>query len=183
MTIQQALWETAVDQYGYVTTRDAQALGIPVVELAKLSHRGQLTRVAHGTYRFDRLPPTDRDEYALAVLWPGVEGAALAHDTALAVYELCDINPSKIHVVVPKGKRIRRSGGSKYVIHHEDLTEGQLGWWEGIRTVTPLIAIAQGIRSGVPAELIEQAIKAAEARGFIRTGDRIRFANELKDRR
>lgn len=183
MTIQQTLWDTAVEQYGYVTARDARALGIPLVELAKLSHRGQLTRVAHGTYRFDRLPPTERDEYALAVLWPSVEGAALAQDTALAVYELCDINPNKIHVVVPKGKRIRRSGGSKYEIHHEDLTETQLGWWEGIRTVTPLVAIAQGIRGGVPAHLIDQAIKTAEARGLIREADRIHLSSELKDRR
>jgi predicted transcriptional regulator of viral defense system len=183
VTIQKLLWETAVDQYGYVTTQDAHALGISVVELAKLAHRGQLTRVAHGAYRFDRLPPTDRDEYALAVLWTGVQGAALAHDTALAVYGLCDINPRKIHVVVPVKNRIRRTGGSKYVIHHEDLIEDQLGWWAGIRTVMPAVAIAQGIRSGVPAQLIDQAIKTAEARGFIRKADRIRFGDALKARR
>ena len=176
MTIQDALWETAVDQYGYVTTNDAHNLGIPVVELAKLAHRGQLTRVVHGTYRFDRLPVTDRDDYMLALLWTGNKRAALGHDTALAVYDLCDINPNKIHVTVPKNARIRRAGGAAYVLHHEDLHDSDFGWWEGIRAVKPAVAIEQGISSGVPAHLIEQALATARAHGYIAKPDQARLS-------
>ena len=62
-------------------------------ELARLQRRGKLERVEHGVYRFPELPETARDEYMLATLWPNVTETALSHDTALTVYELCDINP------------------------------------------------------------------------------------------
>ena len=53
----------------------------------------------------------------VGVLWTGNPDAALSHETALAVHDLCDINPSAIHVFVPKGARIRRSRGESYVLH------------------------------------------------------------------
>lgn len=135
MSVQDRLWDIAIEQYGYVTTRDAKTIGAGAIDLTKLAHRGQLARVAHGVYRFDQLPVTARDEFMLAVLWTGSPQAALSHDTALAAYDLCDINPNKIHLIVPKESRIRRHGGDDYVLHRDDLATDQIGWWEGIRTV------------------------------------------------
>ncbi len=131
-TIRERLWDVVVDQYGYVTTEDANALGIPVVELGKLHHRGRLARVAHGIYRFDEFPTSARDPYMLAVLWAGRRGV-LSHDTALEVYELCDVNPARIHLTVPPGYRPRRQGGDGYVVHHEALTDAERGWWKRSR--------------------------------------------------
>src|SRR2546430_10207 len=61
--IQAKLWEIALDQHGFVTSRDARALGINVVELGKLSHRHQLEHVGYGIYRFPQLPATPLDAY------------------------------------------------------------------------------------------------------------------------
>lgn len=161
------LWDIALDQYGYVTERDARNLGAAPGELARLARRDKLERVGHGIYRFQELPTTERDEYMLAVLWANAPGAALSHDTALAVYELCDINPNRIHVTVPRGHRVSKRGGETYILHRAPLTESDLSWWQGIRTVTEKTAIQQGIDTGVPVHLLRVAIDTARERGRI----------------
>lgn len=100
------------------------------------------------------------------MLWAGTEQTCLSHDTALAAYEACDINPDEIHLTVPTARRIRRRGGELYALHHQDLTTEQVGWWQGIATVTLPTAIAQCIDSGVPTYLLRQALEHGG-----RTGD------------
>lgn len=92
--------ERALDQYGYVTTRDAAALGIPPVELRKLAERGGLTHVARGVFRFDDLPHTGREPFMKAVLRVG-DGAFLTSDAVLALHDLGLVNPRRIRVGTP----------------------------------------------------------------------------------
>lgn len=167
MTNQEVLWGLAVEQDGFVTTLDARDAGIPAVELAKLAHRKKLRRVAQGVYRFDRWPAGRGEHYRFAVLWTGQRDAVLSHDTALDLLDLCDINPSHIHLTVPKQVRIRRAAQLEILLHHEDLVAGDLTWWEGIRCVTEFTAITQGIETGVPVNLLRQAIETARSRGGI----------------
>lgn len=167
MTLRKRLWDVAVDQYGFVTTADAHALDVDAEELARLHRRGKLERAGHGIYRFTEFPITARDEYMLATLWPGVPEAALSHDTALAVYELCDINPDRIHLTISVGRRVRRAGGEGYVVHRQNLNDRHLGWWQGIRAVTEHTAIEQGIASGVPVHLLADSIASSRRRGRI----------------
>ena len=42
-----------------------------------------------------------------AVLWTGRRGA-LSHETALDLFELSDVNPSAIHLTVPRAFRTRK---------------------------------------------------------------------------
>ncbi|GAA5150066.1 hypothetical protein GCM10025768_14240 [Microbacterium pseudoresistens] len=165
--LRKELWDVALDQYGYVTERDARNLGAAPGELARLARRDKLDRVGHGIYRFPELPATERDEYMLAVLWANTPGAALSHDTALAVYELCDINPDRIHVTVLKGHRVNKRGGDAYILHRAPLAESDFSWWQGIRTVTEKTAIQQGIDTGVPVHLLRVATDTARERGRI----------------
>src|SRR3954453_23922862 len=67
-TYRRRLRERAVDQYGYITTRDAKELGIPPGELRKLRQRGGLEHIGHGIYRFEDIPRADRDQLMEAVL-------------------------------------------------------------------------------------------------------------------
>lgn len=176
------LWEIAVDQHGYVTVDQAADVGVTYPAVKQLAWRGRLQRAARGVYRVPEAPATQHDLAALAVLWTGAPEACLSHDTALAAYELGDINPSRYHVTVARDRRIRRAGGDGYVIHHEDLRPEQIAWWEGIRTVTPLTAIEQGIESGVPTYLLRQAITTAHKAGLIRDADRRRLTAHLTRR-
>ena len=91
-TYRRRLHDQALEQYGYVTTRDAAEVAVPAVELRKLAQRGGLERVAYGLYRFEDIPRTGRDEFMEAVLRVGPE-AYLSHDAVLALHDLGLANP------------------------------------------------------------------------------------------
>jgi len=176
------LWEAATTQHGFVTTTQAQDLGISPMALQMLVQRGTVDRAARGVYRFPQYPVSQYDGLALAVLWTGVAEACLSHETALDAYEISDINPNVVHVTVAKRRRLRRAGGEGYVVHYEDLEPGQVGWWQEIRTVTVATAIDQCIAYGTPTYLLRQAIDNGHARGYLRTDERDVLARALDER-
>jgi predicted transcriptional regulator of viral defense system len=167
-TARTRLFEIAVDHYGFVTTEDAADLGIATGELSKLAARGRLRHVAYGIYRFPEMPESAQDPYMLATLWAGPH-AVLSHDTTLALYGLCDVNPLKIHVAVPPGYRNRRKNGGAYVLHNEYIDPADIGWWEAIPAVRPAVAIRQAAEGAVPVYLARQAIDNGLDRGILRT--------------
>lgn len=179
------LREVALDQHGFVTTAQALGEGVSNAELSTMVARGRIERVAHGVYRVSQVPETEYDQYQLAVLWTGASEACLSHDTALEAWGISDINPSRIHVAVPRHRRLRRARGERYVIHYEDLAPDQLTWWQGIRIVTVPTAIAQGIATGVPTYLIRQALDRAGRTSVLSVpdGDRLTAELEVRDAR
>lgn len=98
--------ELALDQYGYVTTRDATEAGVPAVELPKLAARGGLQSIAYGLYRVPDIPPTRYDQFAEALLRVG-EGAYLHGESVLALLGLGDLNPRRIKVATSRRARPR----------------------------------------------------------------------------
>ncbi|MGO1183463.1 MAG: type IV toxin-antitoxin system AbiEi family antitoxin domain-containing protein [Micrococcaceae bacterium] len=96
--------EIALNQYGYVTTKDAADAGVPSVELPKLAARGGLKHIAYGLYRVPDVPPTPHDQLAEALLRVG-EGAYLYGESVLALFSLADVNPRQIKVAIPRRAR------------------------------------------------------------------------------
>lgn len=162
------LFEHAIGQYGYVTASDARGLGVDHQRLVEMERRGILERVARGLYRFKAIPYGDRDQLMEAVLWPRRVRGALSHDTALDLYELCDINPAKIHITVPRGYRVNREIPPTYALHPRDLEGGDRRTVEGLSVVTPRRAILDAIETHVDPKLVEQAIDSAKRRGLSR---------------
>ena len=95
MTYLRRLLDAAGVQRGYVTPQNARDLGVPPVELPKLAARGALEHRSYGLYRVAGYPYQRNDEYVEAVLWAG--GGHISHDSALAVWELADVNPRRIN--------------------------------------------------------------------------------------
>ncbi|TQJ49271.1 type IV toxin-antitoxin system AbiEi family antitoxin domain-containing protein [Phycicoccus sp. SLBN-51] len=182
MTARSALWEIAVDQYGFFTSKDAADLGIARTTIQQLVYRGGLDRVAHGVYRFREMPVSEYDDYMLAVLWTGAPEACLSHETALALYDVCDINPTRVHLTLPRGRRVRRSGGDGYALHYEDLPPDQVGWLHQIRATKPAPTVAQCIESGVPAYLIRQAVENGRRRGLLLEPEARQLVEQLEGR-
>lgn len=180
--VRDELWDLASAQHGFVTARQATDIGISKHALQMLVHRGTLERVAHGVYRFPRYPVGEYDHLMLAVLWTRAPEAALSHETALDAYGISDVNPNRIHVTIGRQRRLRRAGGDDYVIHHEDLTPAQIGWWQEIPTVTPATAIGQCLASGTPTYLLRQAIERGHAQGYLNTVERDALAEALEAR-
>ncbi|MBW2700756.1 MAG: type IV toxin-antitoxin system AbiEi family antitoxin domain-containing protein [Deltaproteobacteria bacterium] len=175
-------FELAIDQYGFVTVADMRKLGEDPTILRMWLKRGKVERAGYGIYRFRQVPPTPLDPYMLATLWPEAKGV-ISHHSALELHGLCDINPAVIHLTIPPQYRLRRRGGEFYEVHHEHLAADQVAWHEGIRIVTALESIRQGLASGVPTHLLEQAINTCKKTGLIQAKDLKRLKAQLADKR
>jgi len=158
----------AQQQYGYLTPEDARELEVDPTQLRLMAARHTLEHVGRGLYRMPTVPVTQLDAYMEAILWTGRRGV-LSHETALDLYELCDVNPSAIHLTVPSGFRTRMDVPGVYRLHRFDLNPAEVGWHEGIPIVTPERAIFGGIEQALGWQLIDQAIETARARGLITT--------------
>lgn len=161
-----ALLNYAQQQYGYLTPDDARGLGIDPTQLRLMAARHTLEHLGHGLYRMPVVPVTQLDPYMEAVLWTGRRGV-LSHETALDLLELCDVNPSAIHLTVPNGFRSRKAVPEIYRLHRFKLNPAEIGWHEGIPIVTSERAILGGIEHALGWQLIDQAITTARARGLI----------------
>lgn len=176
------LREIALDQHGLVTTAQAIDDGVSHAELSTMVRRRRLDRAAHGVYRVPQVPATEFDQYGLAVLWTGAPEACLSHATALDCWDITDMNPDRIHMTVARRRRIRRAGGERYLIHHEDLEPEQITWWEGVPIVTAPTAIAQCISTGVPTYLIRQALERSGGTTLLTHRERSELSSQLEQR-
>ena len=160
----------------------AGAEGIPRVELVKLAARGRIERAARGVYKIPQVPATRYDNWALAVAWTGAPEACLSHETALAAWEISDINPNEIHICVGKKRRLRRAGGERYVIHHRDLAPEQRVWFEQMPITDVPTTIGHCIDWGVPTYLIKQALERAGRTSLLLAQEKERLAQKLEAR-
>ena len=164
------LLERALDQHGLLTPDDARAIGANDAALRLMVHRGTLERIGFGIYRVPQLAGDRLEQYQEALLRVRSEGA-LTHDTALDLHDLCDINPVKVHVTVPPGRRLRRSLPEWLVVHRGQLDERDLTWFEGLRIATPARAILDGIATHIGDRFVDQAVETGRARGLLGTTD------------
>ena len=88
-------------QHGYVTTRDARDLDIDPAQLRLMAARGRLERAGRGVYRVPILPLSEHDDLAAALAWSLGRGV-VSHESALVLHGLSDVNPSRIHLTVPR---------------------------------------------------------------------------------
>lgn len=160
------LLELAQDQHGYLRAEDVRHAGFDPKRLVDYERRGIAERVAYGVYRMRGIPPDELDEYMRATLWPMGAGV-LSHETALDLYELCDVNPAHIDVTVPHGYRTHRPLPTPYRLHRRDLAKWETARLRGLPIVTPLRAILDAVETRVRGELIEQAIQTAEQQSLI----------------
>ncbi|CAN3700602.1 hypothetical protein MMX123_00590 [Microbacterium sp. MM2322] len=172
-TYRDIVHEIAVDNYGYVTTRQAESAGVPRIELVKLATRNRFTHIAYGLYRDETIPHTPLDEYAEAALRAG-EGAFLRGETVLALLGLADVNPRNITLATPK--RTRRT-----VPAHIELTPAPAGAkptvYEGI-AAQPVVDALLECRGRVQTGRLLEAAAQARAEGYLTMAEmsRVRVA-------
>lgn len=173
-TYRRRLYERALDQYGYITTKDAEELGVPPVELRKLHQRGGLEHVGHGLYRFEDIPRTARDQFMEAVLHAGPD-AVLAGDAVLALHELALVNPRRIRVATPH--RVRRRVPP--FLEVEQRMPAERTEFEGIPTMTVAQALRECRGHIMTARLVEAAREAART-GLLTKRDADKVVGELE---
>lgn len=94
----------------------------------------------------------------------------MSHDSALLVHELCDINPTLVHLTIPPSCRISRRGADAYAIHRALLEPKEITELDGV-VLTTIRRTLTDAAPTVPAYLVVQAIDTAMARGAIREAD------------
>lgn len=167
-----ALLDLAEAQNGLVTRQQAiDELDIDPTAFDAFVARGRLERVARGIYRYPRLPGIEYEPYQVALLRTGDPDAALSHETALAIHDISDVNPSRYHVTVPRLRRIRRSDNDRHIVHVQRLTPRQVTWWQKMLVVTPATAIEQCLAYGTPTYLLRQALERGARTGAVQRDD------------
>jgi len=127
------------------------------------------------------VPFDDQTELTEAVLWAKGRGL-IAGESGLLLWDLTDVNPRKIHIVVPPGYGPRRAGGELYEIHHVLVEAANRDEVHGLPVVSVAFAIRQPIDWGVAGDMIEQTVRRAQAREHIRTQTAARLLVRLYDR-
>ncbi|MEN8235676.1 MAG: type IV toxin-antitoxin system AbiEi family antitoxin domain-containing protein [Actinomycetota bacterium] len=179
MTTMDRILMIAGDQRGYITVRQATEAGIPAVELRKLRQRGRLEHPAHGLYRIAAFPRRPDDGLMQAALWADGRGV-ISHESALALWDLADVNPKKIHVTVPPPYRPRKRGGENYTVWARDIDPRDIDYVDGIPTVTPELAIVESAEHGLQHRFFEQAILTARNRGLFGRETEARIRRRLQ---
>lgn len=169
--------ELAADNYGYITTDEAEVANVDPHRLLEMARRGQIERRGTALYRVPLIPPTPLDSYREATLWPRGARAVISHETALDLYGLGDVNPAKIHITVPRTHRPRRQVPGQYRLHREDLSDGDVALYEGIPIVTAAKAVLQSRLLG--SALLGPAVEEGRRRGLISLAESEQLWSEI----
>ena len=166
------LYETAESQQGYFTAKQAKECGFS--ESAQHYHVqvGNWVREHRGIYRLARFPQTDESHLVLWSLWSRDRQerrqGVYSHETALAIHDLSDVMPSKLHLTVPRRFRRNSEVPPVLVLHYADLPQSDIERRAGFRVTRPLRTIVDLAHTGdIPRDLLSQALREALSRGMI----------------
>jgi predicted transcriptional regulator of viral defense system len=167
--------ERAAEHHGYVTTQDARALGIDPTQLRLMAARGRLERAGRGVYRVPMLPRGEHDDLAAAVAWSMGRGV-VSYESALVLHGLADVNPSRVHLTVPRDNHPRASGGEFYRTHRRELSASDVTLVDALPVTTVARTIRDCQAAGTDPYQLRSAIDRAEATGTLRR----KVAGELR---
>jgi predicted transcriptional regulator of viral defense system len=152
----------ALGQGGYFDRRDAGDHGITDSLLSYHTRTGRFERLLPGVYRLRAAPISAYDEYLLAWVWTNYRGA-ISYESALALYGLGDVLPTRVHVTVP---RPFHRTSAPFRVHLAPLPEDQVRMYQGVRVTTPARAIVDAAASGTDPTQIHKVVRDALTRGL-----------------
>lgn len=156
------LYQIAEEQVGYFSLSQARELNLQRNQIYREVRRKKFERAAWGVYRFAQFPPSRFEEVHVAVLSAG-EDAIVGFQTALYIYELSDIIPDEIHLILPETSSRRRPG---IRVHNVKLAPDDVILWEGFRMTTVARTIVDVARIYFDDTQLELAVRQALARGL-----------------
>jgi predicted transcriptional regulator of viral defense system len=167
---EEALFAIATRQSGYFTARQALVAGYAYPEHTYHTAHGNWLKVARGIYRLRNYPSSDRDDLVVLFLQSidrsGQPQGVFSHETALALHELSDANPARIHITLPP--RFRKHMPDGLVIHRATLSETDWQEQDGYRLTTPLRTLVDIAASPSSISHLEDAVRDALRRGLVR---------------
>ena len=166
------LYRIAEVQQGYFTTKQAKQAGYAENTHPYHVHAGNWVREQRGIYRLARFPSSPQSDLVVWSLWSrdrtdNPQGV-YSHVTALSIYELSDVMPSKLHMSVPYSFRRNSATPPILILHKADIDDRDIEQMTGfkvtrlLRTILDLMAEDKTSR-----HIIKQALEQALQRGLI----------------
>jgi len=162
------LAQLAGDRSGIFTASDARALGVTSSSLAYHSRTGSIERLGHGVYRIADFP-ANRDERLIATAAALGKDAVVSHESALKLYGVSDVAPSRLHFTVPRARRYIAVPAEDVELHTttrpfelEDMVQH-----EGFRATSLVRSILDSARTHTASEQIVMAVREGLRRGLL----------------
>jgi predicted transcriptional regulator of viral defense system len=158
----------AYEQHGYFTAEQARAHGVSSQLLSHHTRNGRFESVRRGLYRLHGFPTAEHDEMRKKWMAVGMEKAVLSHESALALLDLSDNIPDRVHLLVPRRHRgLRRPPG--VVLHtRPDDERVSTVWRDGLPLTAPARTLVDVVGELQP-EQAAMAVEEALSRGLVTT--------------
>jgi predicted transcriptional regulator of viral defense system len=148
-------------QSGYFTVDQARKHGVSRQLLNHHLRQGRFERAQPGLYHVTGFPSSQYDDIREKWMAVGMDKAVLSHESALALLDLSDNIPDKVHLLVPRRHRgLRRPPG--VVIHTRPDDEKVSTVWRDAMPVTApartIVDVAGALQPEQAAIAVEQAL-------------------------
>jgi predicted transcriptional regulator of viral defense system len=173
----EVLGRVAESQAGYVTTKQAEQAGFHRNALRHHAREGgRLEHAGRGLYRLRFYPSSPFDHVAAAWMLTGSEIAVVSHETALELYDLSDVIPSRVHLTLPRRYRHRNAPiGVRLHYPRVPLADAEVRRVHGLPTTSVERTILDSLEAGTQLEQIEMAVQQSLDRALT-TPKRLRAA-------
>lgn len=167
------LFEIAETQQGYFTAKQAESVGFLPTNYQHHVGTGAWIREDRGIYRLRNFPYSQvAAQYAFYSLWSRDRNdkpqGVYSHETALAIFELSDVNPSKIHMTVPTAFRKSAKTPEILKLYYKNLNQSDIQSRDGFMVTKPLKTILDLMEDKTTSlEFVEQALIEGIIRGLI----------------
>lgn len=173
------LYGIAVGQEGLFTTQQAAEAGYSSQLLAHHLTAGRVLRVRRGVYRLVHFPAGEHEELTALWLWSDQHGV-FSHQTALALHDLSDAMPSRLHLTLPTAWRRRRLRVPEGVeLHYAEVPEAHRRWFGPVPVTAPLRTLDDCADAHLPPDPLRQAARDALNRGLVTRADLARVEAAL----
>lgn len=162
MNLNQQLFYTAEEQAGYFSLAQAKEVGIQRQQIYQGVKTGRFWRAENGVYRFVQFPASRHENLHVALLKAG-KHAVVGFQSALYVYELSDLIPDEIHLILPRNSSRRRPGICMHTTH---LAEEDITVVDGLRITSVARTISDCAFAYVEEQQIHLSISQALQRGL-----------------
>jgi predicted transcriptional regulator of viral defense system len=152
----------AYEQHGYFTTEQARAHGVSSQLTNHHRRNGRFESVRRGLYRLRGFPTSQHDDMREKWMAVGMAKAVLSHESALALLELSDNVPDRVHLLVPRRHRgLRRPPGVVLHTRPDDETVTTV-WRDGMPLTAPartFVDVAGELQPEQAAMAVRQALR------------------------
>lgn len=163
------LLRVAETQGGYFTAAQAKESGYTYRQQHFHRERGNWLNIDRGLFRLRDYPDSSHEDLIRWSLWSrnrkGEPQAVVSHETALALFELGDVMPSKTHLTIPPGFRKEIPGGC--IVYKAELGPDEIESGPGFFLTTPLRTILDVAAGYLSPELLGGVVRDALARGLV----------------